>query len=124
MNDVAIFLIGVGMTLVFALLVVAYLRPHLQRILVDLCGNEERARFWAAFSNVILLLTPLIGAMSYRPRIGELSPVFFELSTQFKWGLVGLVVALAVMGVVISRFVPLPVISPTHRETSTGPMPK
>jgi hypothetical protein len=106
MSDIAIFLVGVGLTLLTTALVVFYFRPHLHRILLDLCGTEDRARFWTAFSNITLLLIPLIFAMSYRPKTGELFPIFFELSNQFKWGLVGLVSSIVVTGFMISRFVP------------------
>ena len=95
----------------------AYLKPHLQRILIDLCGTADRARFWTAFSNITLLLTPLIFAMSYRPHTGELFPIFFELSNQLKWGLVGLVGSIIVTGFMISRFVPqAPVSLPPEKE--------
>jgi hypothetical protein len=104
MNDITIFLTGIGLTLVSALLVVAYLKPHLQRILVDLCGTEERARFWTVFSNVTLILIPMIAAMSCRPN-NDVSP-FFQLSTQLQWGLIGLIGSVVVMGLLISRFIP------------------
>src|SRR5712691_10475000 len=50
-----------------SLIVVAYLRRPLKAILADLCGTAERARFWSAFSNVTLVLVPLIFVMQYRP---------------------------------------------------------
>ena len=101
-----IFLTSAGTTTVVAFLAVAYLRPHLKRILIDLCGTEERASFWTAFSNVALVLMPLIFAMQYRPQAGpETSPVL-EMGTQLKWALIGLVASVLVLGLVVSMFIP------------------
>jgi len=106
MNETASFLTGIGVTLAVTLGVVVYLRPHLQTILVDLCGTRERANFWAAFSNVILVLAPLIGAMLHRPGSGDGVTTFFAINSQLKSALIGLVIAVAVLGLVISRFIP------------------
>ena len=104
MSDATIFLAGVGLTAMAAALVVWYLRPHLYGILVDLCGTTERARFWMAFSNVTLLLVPVVFAMSCRPS-GDVS-VVFQVTSQLLWSLIGLVVSVIALGLVISRFIP------------------
>ena len=106
MNDVAVFLIGIGLTLVLSFMVVRYLKPHLHRILVDLCGTKERADFWTVFSIVMLMLIPFIAAMSYRPRSGQDASVLFELSNQIRWGLIGLAGSVIILGLTLSRFVP------------------
>lgn len=49
---------------------VSYLKAHLKNLLVELCGTEERASFWLAFSNVTLVLVPLIFALDYQPEFG------------------------------------------------------
>ena len=75
MNRVTIFLIGVGTTVAVSVLAVGYLKSSLTKILIDLCGTQERATFWTAFSNVTLILVPLIFALHYRPEIGPGSDV-------------------------------------------------
>ncbi len=105
MSDTTIFLAGVGLTAVAAALVVWYLRPHLYGILVDLCGTAERARFWMAFSNVTLLLVPVVFAMSSRPDGKDIS-VVFQVANQLRWSLIGLVMSVIALGLVISRFIP------------------
>jgi hypothetical protein len=45
MNASFLFLTGVGLTAVLALIVVAYIRKPLRRFLVELCGNQERAEY-------------------------------------------------------------------------------
>ena len=106
MNEATLFLSGVGLTLAASFAVVLYLRPHLYAILVDLCATSERARFWTAFSNITLSLTPLIFAMQYRPSLGPGSSIVLEIGSQVKWALIGLVCSVVVLGIVISRFIP------------------
>jgi hypothetical protein len=67
MTPVAVFLVGILISAVASGAVVWYLKPSLQGLLVDLCGTEERAAFWTAFSNVTIGLTPLRLAMHDRP---------------------------------------------------------
>ena len=105
MSDATIFLAGVVLAAIAAALVVWYLRPHLDGILVDLCGTTERARFWMAFSNVTLLLVPVVFAMFCRPGGKDVS-VIFQVTSQLRWSLIGLVVSVIVLGLVISRFIP------------------
>src|SRR5947209_4829561 len=97
---------GVGVATATSAGVVAYLRRHLETILTDLCGTVERARFWAAFSNVTLILVPLIFAMDYRPEARHGAGVVFEMGTQLKYVLIGLVLTVLVLGIVISSFIP------------------
>ena len=106
MNAVLTFLAGVIITVASALLVVLYLRGPLTGILVDLCGAAERARFWAAFSNITLTLVPVIFALSYRPGSGSLASLVFDLCTQLALALIGLVCSVVVLGLVLKAFIP------------------
>ena len=107
MSPVALFLLGTGLTALASFSVVLYLKPHLKTILTDLCGSTERADFWTAFSNVILLLTPLIFALHYRPDSTQDPSPIFALATQLKLSLAGLITSVVILGLVISRFIPL-----------------
>ena len=106
MNVTKIFLTGAGTTAFVSFLAVAYLRSPLMKILIELCGTEERARFWAAFSNVTLILVPLIFAMQYRPVTGPETSPTLEIGSQLKWALIGLVASILILGLVLSMFVP------------------
>ena len=70
MSASSLFLVGIGITLLMSLTVVIYLMNPLRKILTELCGTRERADFWLAFSNVALMLTPLIFAASRTPDPG------------------------------------------------------
>jgi hypothetical protein len=104
MNNVSLFLCGLEVTLLASLLVVFYLHAHLRTILVDLCGTAERAKFWAAFTNVAFLLVPLIFALNYDAEFGPRPPVL-QIAAQFKAALIGLVVTVLIVGFVLGRFI-------------------
>jgi hypothetical protein len=103
MNATAIFAIGALSTLGTGFGVARYLSRPLQNILVELCGNEERATFWSAFSSVALGTVPVIFAIACRPAPGPSAPAVFELADQLKWGLIGMMGTLLVLGWVIGR---------------------
>jgi hypothetical protein len=92
---------------------VRYLRPFLHRILLDLCGTEDRARFWTAFSNIMLLGMPLIFALNYQPAAENTEELFFELARKLSGNLGGLLVALIGIGFVVSFFA---LFAPRQRE--------
>ena len=102
MNAAWLFASGLVVTIAVSALTLAYLRRPLLRILVDLCGTEDRAGFWLAFSNVTLTLVPLIFALNYRP---ENQPLIFAISSQLERALVGLTGSVVVLGLVLSRFI-------------------
>jgi hypothetical protein len=101
-----LFLSGLTLTLLVSLAVVRYMNAPLRKLLQDLCGNPQRSDFWAAFSNVTVTLVPVVFAMHYAPvpRAGSLSLV--EIGEQLKWGLIGLVTSVLMLGWILSRFIP------------------
>jgi hypothetical protein len=103
MSATAVFAVGSLGTLLLGLGVIAYLRRPLEKILLELCGNQERAGFWTAFSAVSLGLMPVIFAIACHPAPGPNSPAVFELAEQLKWGLIGLMSSVLVLGWVIGR---------------------
>ena len=82
----------------------AYLRPHLKRVLVDLCGSEQRAQFWTVFSNIVLVAVPTIFGMGFHPKALDAQNIFFEISNQVKWNLLGFVMVLMGAGFVVVIF--------------------
>jgi hypothetical protein len=103
MSGTLVFAIGTFTTLAIGLGVVAYLIRPLEKILLELCRSQERADFWTAFSAVALGLTPVIFAIACRPAPGPGSPATFELADQLKWGLIGLMSSVLVLGWMIGR---------------------
>ncbi len=97
---------GLSTTLLAALAVARYLSGPLRTQLRELCGSAERAEFWTVFSNVAIVLTPAIFAMSDMPASGSHTPPLLALTSQLKWGLIGLVGTVLMLGWILSRFIP------------------
>ena len=104
MNTILFFLGQVALTLIIVSLIAAYLRPHLKKILIDLCGTEDRAQFWTVFSNVLLIGMPLIFSLSYRPEAASSEELFFDVAGKLSGNLGGLLVAMIGLGIIISFF--------------------
>jgi len=105
MTQSILFLIGMAGTLVTSLAIVMYLRAPLRGILVELCGTKERAAFWMAFSNVAIILVPLIFAMQYTPELKNGNTAVLEFAAQMKCALAGLLSAVVVIGWTLGRFI-------------------
>jgi len=106
MSPSLIFVSGVSLTLLASFAVVRYLSGPLRTQLRELCGSPERAEFWTVFSNVAVVLTPTIFAMSDLPASGSDTPPLLTLTSQLKWGLIGLVGTVLMLGWILSRFIP------------------
>ncbi len=105
MNNNTVFLLGVALTLIAAFLVVGYLRPHLMRLLVELCGTQERANFWGAFSNLTIVLVPVIFALHFRPESDQAVSFILQMSNQLEGALIGLVASVLILGFVMGKFI-------------------
>jgi hypothetical protein len=103
------FAIGAGFALLVSLMTVFVLRPHLARLLAELCGSQARASFWVVVSGLwVLLLGVLAGTTSFgygeagRPLAESL---FFGLVTQVRACLIGLLASLLAVAWVLLGFV-------------------
>lgn len=104
MNTIVSFLAQITLTLIIVSLTVGYLRPHLKKVLLDLCGTEERVQFWTTFSNILLIGLPLIFSLNYRPEAANTEELFFNLAGKLSGNLGGLLVALIGIGIIVSFF--------------------
>jgi len=104
MNNIVSYLIEVALTVLAASLIAAYLRPFLRKILVDLCGTEDRANFWMAFTNILLVGMPLILALNYRPEASSAEELFFNVAGKLSGNLGGFLFALVCVGMIVSFF--------------------
>lgn len=104
MNTIFSFLMEATLTLAISVLVVRYLRPYLHKILMDLCGTEDRAQFWAAFSNILLIGLPMIMALNYQPRARNPEELFFEVAGKLSGNLGGFLFALVGVGLIVTFF--------------------
>ncbi len=104
MNTIIVFLVEVIATLIICVLTFRYLKPFLNRVLTDLCGTEERAQFWTAFSGIILIGIPLLFSLMYHPEAQQAEEIFFELTRRTSSNLIGFMFALVGIGIIVSFF--------------------
>jgi hypothetical protein len=111
------FLIAVLITLGISGLIVTYLQRPLRKILVELCGKEERAHFWLAYANILLLLVPFAAEMF--PLVSERSNQswLFTITDYLRWGLLGLIVAMFLIALGVATFI-LPGRAPVYIDDS------
>src|SRR5947209_6508015 len=104
MSESLMFMAGVGSTLVIVAIVIAALRGPLEHVLSDLCGNASRARFWGIFSAVALAVVPVTFALNC-DGLNKFTPALLQIAAQVKWGLIGLMITVLIMGWVLSRWI-------------------
>ena len=98
------FAIELSLTLLASILITGYLRPHLKRVLADLCQTEERAQFWVAFANIILIGLPLIIALGFKPEALTSEEAIFEIIGRLSGNIAGYLFALAGIGFIVTFF--------------------
>ena len=104
MNTMFAFAVEVILTFIICVLTFRILRPYLNRILIDLCGTEERAQFWTVFSNIVLVGFPLLISLMYQPQAINTEELFFELTRRTSENLFGFMFALITIGFIVSIF--------------------
>jgi hypothetical protein len=105
MNAFTAFGIDLFATVLLSGLLFLYLRPSLFRVLVDLCGGAERARFWTSFTAVMLIGLPAAIALGYTPIIeGSSLTTFFNLTSQLGHNLGGMLLAAMGLGLAVGFF--------------------
>ena len=105
MSPSLVFVGDLALTILVCVGIVLYVAKHLRSLLIELCGTGERANFWLAFSNVSLVLVPLIFALDYKPEIGADRLAVFESAAQLRYALIGFVATLASLAFIFLLFI-------------------
>jgi len=105
MSEPTIFAMGIIGIAALSAGVMAYLSRPLRAVLTDLCGTADRTSFWCAFSNITLVLMPLLFVLDYRPEETPGSLWVWSLTEVFKRGLIGLSITVIVLGFVMGSFI-------------------
>lgn len=104
MTNIGVYILGILIALVLSLVVVFIIKKRFEKILIELTGSEGRAKFWVMFSNILIVLVTLVFAMNVTP--SDNFDVFFQINTQLKWSLIGLIISLVVVGIFMISFIP------------------
>lgn len=105
MTQETTFLVALGLTLAIALAVVIYLQQPLRKVLIELCGNDQRGEFWRAFASVMLLLTPITAELLAGPVEKPADAPYLAVGMILRWGLLGLVISLFCIAMGIAAFI-------------------
>lgn len=89
-----VFLTSLCATVLVSAVVILCLRKSLHALLVDLCGTEQRARFWVIYTRLVLVLMPVVAVLLARVNFVNDRSFLFGVMDQILWGLIGMIVAL------------------------------
>ena len=102
MQAFVIFMVEVLLCLTISVVVIRLLRPLLLDVLTDTCGTRKRAAFWVMFTQLMLVISPLLIVIYFTP-VGAsvtLDPVLVLKDTLFRT-LLGEFIGLAMVGQII-----------------------
>jgi len=109
METVAFFLGGVAMALIFSFATVAVIRKSYREIVVELCGNAQRAGYWIRASEICLVVITLLAAITfhgYRTLEPGAIALFWGLMSQMARILAAIFLSLIVISLVVLRSLP------------------
>jgi len=102
--DATILLSSLALTGLLCATVVLYLGRPLRGVLRDLCGSDERARYWVAFANVMHVLLPVTAVLIAREAPRTSSSTIMAVLDQTRWALAGLILSVVSVAVGVAVF--------------------
>ena len=102
MTNLSLFLIEITLCVILSLAVIALLKPYLSDVLAETCGTARRAAFWVMFTQLMLVIAPLLLVVFFtdvRPGIPSY-PAESIKDALFR-SLLGIFIAIAMIGHVI-----------------------
>ncbi|KPJ94808.1 MAG: hypothetical protein AMJ53_04360 [Gammaproteobacteria bacterium SG8_11] len=109
MNDTVIFTLEIITCLAISGSVIYVLNPLLNEVLTETCGTQKRALFWVRFTDIMLLISPLLMVIFFT-HTGESnapSSLIIFKDTLFR-SLLGEFIGLAIIGQIIWKSLQLP----------------
>ena len=107
MNELQVAGAGMALVAVALAVVVRLLHRPLASTMAELCGEPRRGEFWTYMSEIALavgsLLVVLVGVL-VTPVFGARTPPLLAVATLLRWGLAGLLLALAAVAALVGRF--------------------
>ena len=102
MNTLLLFIFEISLCLGISLALIYLLKPFLRDVLTDTCGTTIRADFWVMFTQLMLIISPLMVVAYFAPTsaINQLS-IVHELQQALFRILLGDFIALSAIGRVV-----------------------
>lgn len=104
MNPQWAFLVGLSSVAAIGVGVLMFVHRPFTAVLRELCGEEQRARFWAQLYDASLVLTVVFTAMLFPPERNAPVDVFAFLS-MWRAGMFGLLISLGILALVMLNFI-------------------
>ena len=102
MNTLTLFIIEVLLSFGISATVVILIKPLLRDVLIETCGTKKRAEFWVMFTQLMLVISPLLIVIYFAPTSTVVPPNIAEtLKDTLFQSLLGVFIALAMIGQVI-----------------------
>ena len=105
MSAVSTLFIGLVVMLLVATGVLLLLRTSLHQLIVEICGEEHRARFWGQLYSASLLLTVGLAGIFFPPEEGQVNNMLYSLLPMFRAALVGLLLCLGILAMTMVQFI-------------------
>jgi hypothetical protein len=105
MSAVSTLFIGLAVMLLVATGVLLLLRTSLHQLLVEICGEEHRARFWGQLYSASLLLTVGLAGILFPPEEAQVNNMLYSLLPMFRAALVGLLLCLGILAMTMVQFI-------------------
>ncbi|MEW8693085.1 MAG: hypothetical protein AB2535_18765 [Candidatus Thiodiazotropha endolucinida] len=104
MDLLLLILLEITLCLVVSIVLIRLLKPLLKAVLTDTCGTDQRADFWVMFTQLMLVISPLLVVVYFVPTL-EISRLnlAYELQQALFRTLLGDFIALSVIGQVMWR---------------------
>ncbi len=114
MNALGLFTIEVALCFGISATVILLIKPLLQDVLIDICGTNKRAAFWVMFTQLMLIIAPLLFVIYFATTETptEINLAETMKNTLFR-SLLGNFIALAIIGQMIWKS-----INGTHAKTN------
>jgi len=116
MNTPLLFAIEIALCLGISLILIYLLKPFLRDVLTDSCGTVSRADFWVMFTQLMLIIAPLMVVAYFASTvpINQLNIVHELQKTLFRT-LLGDFIALSIIGRVVWKSISTEFFQPIHQ---------
>ena len=104
MIEPSTFIIELSLSLTVSILTLFLLKGALQAVLTDLCQGEQRAEFWIRFTQLMLIIGPLLGVLLFTPDGSHNKAIDTALFREtLRHALMGGLITLCGIGIIIWR---------------------
>ena len=112
MPHTQLFLIQVTLSLGTSLIVIALLKAQLRDVLTEICGTATRAAFWISFTQLMLVIGPLLLVILFTDlKPGVSAYPAEEIKDAVFRSLFAIFIAIAMIGRVIRKAIVMPAVS-------------